>query len=175
MTSTFDSLNSLSYAVLELKQEGYRPLAVMIFKHAVEELDKVNPKMITFEKWRQTHSWHVTNDDLRTQASFVDFCHDALDHTDEYHLKCFSHPFLHALATIMHFLENDVYKKRDSKTYYLPFIDNHDAKSVGTYTDIWLEIVKLEGKKYAWINNPTSIWRKHRKIVASQFRIRSKG
>lgn len=165
MTSTFDNLNSLNYAVLELKHEEYRSVAEIIFKYAVEELDKVNPKITTFEKWKQIHFWHVDKDNLRTQASFADFCHDALDHTAEYHLRCFSHQFLHALSTIMYFLENDVYKKRDSKTYYLPFIDNHNTKSVGTYTDIWLEIVKLEGEKYAWINNPTPIWKKHRKFL----------
>jgi len=158
MTSHFDILMTLYDAAVNKGQKDYLPLVTLIFKHAVEELDLIEPERVSFKKWLEEREWRKTAPILEQQQHYIDYCHDALDHNNIHHLRCFSSNFVGAFSTAHSIIERDVYRCRKKEEIYL-INSPQIKKDVEPYQDVWLEIVRLEGKKYQPIGNPGPVWK----------------
>ncbi len=106
MTSHFDSLMLL----WRLSRDGEFPKEVFtaILTAAIKELDSINPKKITWEKWLASGTIYARLYKenkaglIETQVNFVNDMHDVLDHDGGYHLRCFSTDFLTMLEYVKH-------------------------------------------------------------------------
>lgn len=118
MTSHFDHLMEL-YSATEDNEFPVEALK-LIYEEAVRELDKVDPKKITWENWLRLDGvyqrlYKVGKMSLiETQKSFIDDCHTVLDHNGGYHLQCFSVDFLSMMGYVddvrRHGLDETKYK-----------------------------------------------------------------
>ncbi len=164
MTSHFDHLANLAGVAYHMENTSeVLPLVNLIFKHAVDELDLLEPKRVTFEKWLQDREWRKTEPEPVQKALYVDFCHDVLDH-GERHLKCFSREFLIVTNTVNNLFDRYYYQNKENKLYVFELFDAK-PKEVLKYKDIWLELIKLEGTLYVIFDKKDKLWIKMLNLV----------
>ena len=85
MTSTYDALGALLYEVK--KSPEIANLVARVCEYAVDEISKVNPKILNWDEWSKKHTAEFYGSVLEQVASFFSDAHSRLDHTQKYHLK----------------------------------------------------------------------------------------
>ncbi|VVB54571.1 Uncharacterised protein [uncultured archaeon] len=76
------------------RNERFKPIADFLKERAVVDATKVDQKF-TFEKWKESKRGQTCialYGEENAGWYYLDDCHDALDHTPQYHLKVFSIP-----------------------------------------------------------------------------------
>jgi len=87
MTSTYDALGALLSEVQ--KSPEIANLIARVCEYAVDEISKVNPKILNWEDWsKKSYNSAKFHGGVANQlASFFSDAHTLLDHQHKYHLK----------------------------------------------------------------------------------------
>jgi len=85
MTSTYDALGSLLYQIRDNPE--IVNLVARVCEYAVDEISKVNPKILNWEDWSKKNTVKFHGGRVNQIGAFFFDAHSLLDHTQKYHLR----------------------------------------------------------------------------------------
>jgi len=87
MTSIYDALGNLLYEIK--KTPEIANLVARVCEYAVDEISKVNPKILNWDDWSKenTHTVKFLGSQFNQISLFLSDAHSLLDHTQKYHFK----------------------------------------------------------------------------------------
>lgn len=143
MTSTYDALGILIYEIR--KTTEIRDLIAIVCEYAIDEINKVDPKILNWEDWskKPINKAEFLGGTLEQIARFFSDAHTFLDHTEKYHLKTIN---LRLDYIIGKFRDWFIwYKDRDSQSRFWG-LTNFKPATIRRYPKIFKELKRMVDK-----------------------------
>lgn len=140
MTSTYDAIGSLLYEGRETPE--IIDLLLRLSEYAIDEISKVNPKILNWEEWskKPSNSAEFLGGTLRQLANFFSDAHSFLDHKTEYHLNTVHRRLDFIIGRFNDWFAR--YKDRDDREKFFG-ISQFEAATIRRYPKIFKELHRL--------------------------------